>query len=536
MILTILVLRLIAGLQTAAPGDAELPRVFLNTALSATPSNGRVVRVNASDNLQRTLDGAACGDRILLPAGAKFTGNFVIGRECNATSWITITTDGGPSLPAEGTRTSPAAAACYAKLVSKSVNPALSTRPTAKFWRVVGVEFTNDPGQSVVYSTVLLGDASDQQNSLAKVPTDLILDRVYVHAPDNTDDRRCISLQSARSAVIDSYVSNCKSSFDAQAITSTNSPGPLKIVNNFLEATGENIAFGGGDPHIRGLVPSDIEIRHNYFFKRLDWKSNKWGDNEKNLLESKNSSRVLVEGNVFENSWKAGQYGWVFALYSVNQDGKCTWCVTEHWTMRNNLAKNVTAFATITARLANFPDALPIKAHHITVRNNLVVGLNPKFESGLGKAFQLWDVANLVIEHNTVFGSDVGFGFDQAQPTGVVIRNNLVAGCFPVFSGGGQGTAALSFGTAPDRVFAGNVLFGCGSPPFTPANPVPGNTYPRDWPGLFDGGANPYLVTTNPATLVVSPRGPYKGKGTDGKDPGADVPAVLAATRGVAQP
>ena len=534
--LFILILRLIAGAQTASPGDAELPRVYLNTALSATPSNGRIVRLKASDNLQRALDGAQCGDRILLPAGAKFSGNFSISRECSAASWITVMTDGCPSLPAEGTRTSPAAAACYAKLVSKSVNPALSTKPSAKFWRVIGVELTNEPNLSVVYSTVLLGDASDQQNSLAKVPSDLILDRVYVHAPDATDDRRCISLQSARSAVIDSYVSNCKSAFDAQAITSTNSPGPLKIVNNFLEATGENIAFGGGDPHIPGLVPSDIEIRHNYFFKRLDWKGNQWGQNEKNLLESKNSSHVLVEGNVFENSWVAGQYGWVLALYSVNQDGQCTWCITEHWTFRNNLVKNVTSFATITARLSNFPQAIPPKAHHITVRNNLVVGLNPQFVSGVGKVFQLWDISYLTIEHNTAFGSDGGFSFDQAAPSHVVIRNNLVAGCYPVFSAGGQGTAALTYGTAADRVFAGNVLFGCGSPPFTATNPVPGNTYPRDWPGLFDRGANPYVVTTDPATLVVSPRGPYKGKGTDGKDPGADVAAVLTAVKGVVPP
>lgn len=35
------------------------------------------------------------------------------------------------------------------------------------------------------------------------------------------------------------------------------------------------------------------------------------------------------------------------------------------------------------------------------------------------------------------------------------------------------------------------------------------------------------------AGLMLRPDSPYKGKGTDGKDPGADIPAVIRATCGV---
>jgi hypothetical protein len=53
--------------------------------------------------------------------------------------------------------------------------------------------------------------------------------------------------------------------------------------------------FGGGDPAIPNLVPSDIEIRRNYFSKPLSWRV---GDPSytgvtwlvKNLLELKNAS------------------------------------------------------------------------------------------------------------------------------------------------------------------------------------------------------------------------------------------------------
>ena len=54
-----------------------------------------------------------------------------------------------------------------------------------------------------------------------------------------------------------------------KSIYSYISPYPFKIVNNYLEGAGENVMFGGADPRIKNLVPSDIEIRRNHFFKLL---------------------------------------------------------------------------------------------------------------------------------------------------------------------------------------------------------------------------------------------------------------------------
>src|SRR5262249_38836706 len=52
-----------------------------------------------------------------------------------------------------------------------------------------------------------------------------------------------------------------------------NGSGPFRIVNNHLEAAGENLMFGGADPAIPQQIPSDIEICHNHFFKPLTWKA-----------------------------------------------------------------------------------------------------------------------------------------------------------------------------------------------------------------------------------------------------------------------
>src|SRR2546426_839319 len=117
-----------------------------------------------------------------------------------------------------------------------------------------------------------------------------------------------IAMNSASTAVIDSYISDFKDTKDSLAIASWNGPGPFKIVNNYLEAAGENVMFGGLDPAIPNLVPADIEIRGNHFFKPTAWRG-VWAA-VKNLFELKNARRVLIEGNIFENKWLAAPAGW----------------------------------------------------------------------------------------------------------------------------------------------------------------------------------------------------------------------------------
>ena len=43
--------------------------------------------------------------------------------------------------------------------------------------------------------------------------------------------------------------------------------------NNYLEAAGENVLFGGTDPTVTNLVPSDILLRRNHLFKPFEWRN-----------------------------------------------------------------------------------------------------------------------------------------------------------------------------------------------------------------------------------------------------------------------
>src|SRR5205807_148082 len=150
--------------------------------------------------------------------------------------------------------------------------------------------------------------------------------------------RRAIMLNSARTAVVDSYVSDLhEAGADSQALAGWNGPGPFKIVNNYLEGAGENVMFGGVDPSITNLVPSDIEIRQNYIFKQPSWRGASWS--VKNLLELKNAQRVLIDGNLLENNWANAQNGFGVLFTVRNQAGTAPWSTVRDVTFRNTIVR-----------------------------------------------------------------------------------------------------------------------------------------------------------------------------------------------------
>ena len=115
-------------------------------------------------------------------------------------------------------------------------------------------------------------------------------------------------MNGAHQAVLGSYVSDFHElSADSQAIKGWTGPGPLLIENNYLEGAGENVIFGGADPSVVGLVPSDIVVRGNLLHKPLSWRWRKQRWSVKNLFELKSARRVLIENNSFVNNWEADQ-------------------------------------------------------------------------------------------------------------------------------------------------------------------------------------------------------------------------------------
>jgi hypothetical protein len=496
---------------------AEMPRVYLDTRYQAP--GGRTIVVPNGGDLQGALNAAVRGDVIELAPDAVFTGNFILPAK-SGTGTIVIRT--ATALPAEGVRITPTQAASFARIVTTNSMPALRTAPggAAGGYRIMGLELTTSA--TMTYAIVHIGDYDGTATTVDLLPSNVIFDRVWVHGTSTSGVQRCMVLNGRASAVVDSWLSDCHiKGFDSQAIIAWNTPGPLKFVNNFLEGAGENLMIGGADPRIQGLVGADIEVRRNHFYKPLSWKSSgAW--TVKNLFELKNSRRVLVEGNLFENNWSDGQTGFAIVLKSINDGGRCTWCVTEDVTFRYNKIVNSPGGMNLVAVQAyNGGGAVPANSMHIA--HNVFEDVGLATQTGDKRVFQMiGQLSSMLIEHNTAFGENIIMMFDGSPSSGLVFRNNLLLrGVYGVFgSGKGEGKPALDY-FSPGAAVSGNVLIGA-SPTIYPS----GNYFPQSvlTVGLVDYVNGNYALTSS---------SPYVSVGVGGATPGADVAKLSELLRGI---
>ena len=234
--------------------------------LPAATARAGTITVAAGGNLQQAINSAQPGDTIVLEAGATFTGNFVLPSKPGS-DWITIRTADNIGLPGDGERVTPAHDPLLARIRSGNGSAAIATAAGAHHWRLMLLEvLANVNGAGDI---IMLGDGTRAQSTPAQIPHDLAIDRLYVHGDPDKGQKRGISLNSAATVITGSYIDEIKAvGQDSQAICGWNGPGPYTITNNYLEAAGENLMFGGADPAVPNLVPADITITGNWFRSR----------------------------------------------------------------------------------------------------------------------------------------------------------------------------------------------------------------------------------------------------------------------------
>ncbi len=508
----------LAVASKGAPG-VTLPRATVSTAPARV--TGRVIKVKSGGNLQAAIDEAKPGDAIELQAGATYRGNFTL-RKKSGTGWVTIRSSAHTRLPAPGTRVSPANASLMPKIVSPNGSAAIRTAAGAARYRIVGVEITTATTGTSALQLVSLGSGSrSSQSTLASVPGDIVIERSYIHGRSNLHLKNCVELQSARTAIVDSHLSECHSKIqESHAIIGWNGPGPFLIENNYIAGAGINVMFGGADPASEQLMPADITIRRNHITKPLSWKG-KWMT--KNLLELKVGRRVLVEGNVMENNWADAQAGFALLFKTAVGSHASSWGRTEDVTVRYNVIRNVVGGVNLASRQSS--RGLASRRYHFA--HNVMDDVGESNGTTMGRIFQvLDDVDDVRIEHNTAIHSSTGgrmlVTFSRGGNDGFVFRDNIATrGTYGVKGDGtSEGKNALDR-MAPRHVFEGNVIAGAKASAY-PA----GNHFPS---ALSKVG----FVSTSGGDYRLSSSSPYKGKASDGTDPGADVAAVRALTAGV---
>jgi hypothetical protein len=566
--------------QGSFDGPAELPRIYMKTSLADTPAPGKVKSVAAGDNLQSALDSAQCGDTIRLKAGATFTGVFTLpAKNCDDGHWIVIRSDApDSSLPAEGIRATP----CYAGVSSLPARPALhcsSTEnvfakiefagkgvggpiilgPGANHYRLIGLEVTRAASSGIIYNLIIPKGTADH----------LIFDRMWIHGTAQDETARGIMLSHVRYvAVVDSYLSDfhcvAKSGacIDSQAIAGglgDDPMGPFKIVNNFLEAAAESIQLGGGGGT---ATPTDIEIRRNHMFKPMTWMRGQPGfvggvDGNpfivKNLFELKNAQRVLLDGNIMENTWGGfSQAGFAVLLTPKNQAigprSVCPDCLVTDVTIRfckiSHVASGIVMGNGLSDNKAAAKDGGRYSIHDVVVddmRPDLYNGSGTfaqiSMTPGVSVSPRLHDVQ---IDHVTAFPPRTLFllGGPREDPrmSGLSIANSIfTAGTIPLITTGGgvdRNCSAQPASRSAENVlhdcfssysFHHNVIIGSGGG-WPKDNKAPKNAADVGFINYSDGNGGDYRL---------SPHSQFKHAAADQKDVGADIDAINQATTGV---
>lgn len=474
-----------------------------------------MIEVRAGQSLRSAVLNAPTSETVIsVESGAVFNETVELPAKDRSTPLV-IQSSRASELPADK-RVGPADAAKMFKIIPPANERAVKTLPGAHHYSLLGAEVTHDPTWDTS-TLIALGDPG--QKTLEEIPHSLLLDRCYLHGHPLKESIRGVALNSAKTDILNTYISDIHhSGSDSQAICGWAGPGPYRLVNNYYEAAGENVMWGGADPLIATLIPSDILMSRSTFFKPLTWKvghtsyaGKDWSI--KNLFETKNARRVTVDGCVFDGCWPDSQVGFALVWKSNNQDSTAPWSVTEDLTFTNNLVRNVEHGINILG--FEYPPKISGMAKRFKIANNLFDVRKIWFQITRGGE-------DITFDHNTFFSVDgntanLGDAYEGGDvPTKVfVLRNNLGvrAGYGIKGDGAGEGTAALNRWTTGWSM-QGNVLVGA-DPTTYPAN----NFYPKTLVevGFEDLAGRNYKLSSS---------SPFKGKGTDGKDPGVDWDAL----------
>jgi hypothetical protein len=483
------------GLYTSASGIV-IPQTSSNTASSflildstqdASLPNGQVVCAHGmQDNLATSidigLDNPDCaGDAMYYELGTAITnipaGPFTL---ANGTSSNTSNYDDVQYMwTAECSGANCAAVSFCSPVAGGSVPTCASSTVAPDHWLIEDMEARMSVGNKSNQNIIDL-PGSGSETSLTEIPQHIHFRKIWQHGDWTSLAAGANSISAGMAincqfcSLVDSQFSqNLRPGAEGHSV-SAQGQGPYKFDHNWLEGQSSGIFAGGAESStayaIFGLVPfQDVEIRRNRITFPYAWlgvtnstcgthadftipPSNPyWGCTttagynivRKNIEEIKSGERVLVSGNILENSDDSG-----------GQSG-----VTDDWNVQNYLLNYQLAMT-------------DISFFNNIVRNSCegfeVDGSNPSNNAGGGAAFPFrrgWWANNLFYNTSVsnpgcseVTGNNMEFGGPQIQWQGTVTMNSNGTATFVANCSVNGGSNGYNGGTCQGQVSGGAVV------------------------------------------------------------------------------
>jgi hypothetical protein len=266
------------------------------------------------------------------------------------------------------------------------------------------------------------------------------------------------------------------------------------------------------------LVPSDIEIRRNYFHRPNEWFGKAL---IKGTFELKNAKRVVIEGNDIESEILTT----ALVITVRNQYGKAPWSTIEDLEIKNNIVNHAGSGINFMGTDNEHPSQV---AKRIRITNNLFLDIVPDNPHNIAYFLQANGGESVVVEHNTV-QQDGNILTSFNRPTlDFSFRNNIVMfnlyGIVCEIAGTQCPKENLFCGCFPGGALNGNVIVdNLGSA----VRDGVLEKYPRNLftPSITRVG----FVNYQQGNYALAEDSRYRNKGTDGKDPGVNMAELVSS-------
>ncbi len=292
------------------------------------------------------------------------------------------------------------------------------------------------------------------------------------------------------------------------------------------------VPVNGNTARWDGYQPQNVTHRRNIFAHYPEWTAQLGKCGGKGYLEVKSCVNCVFDANIF-----TGCTGMTVTVR--NQGGDFPWASLDGLTFSNNYFKNSN-----NTFLGFLTDSTPTrKSKNVTWTNNLMVGIEPVLTRGAPNgvlASSFYGGENATITHNTVLWTRNHHNFVsyvRSPMTGLTIKDNIFgAGVNYCWDMRERTTIGIK-NCWPSAVVDHNILIntrGWGSNDLNTwwLTPFPNNT-------VVGGVASLGLVNFTSAEsggdyhgYALAAGSPFKGRASDGKDPGVDFDALDAVIFG----